>query len=120
MSGLASPSATAPTCAKGGIEKVYPLIENGRVTVDVAVDGLPDTFIGQRILVRVPVGTRAGAGRSARRDPATARGSIWSRSRSTAARRTVTVVPGPVVDTPDGPMVEILTGLRSGDTVILP
>jgi hypothetical protein len=29
-------------------------------------------------------------------------------------------VPGPVVATPDGPMVEILSGLRSGDTVILP
>ena len=36
------------------------------------------------------------------------------------AARTVTVVPGPVVATPDGPMVEILSGLRSGDTVILP
>jgi hypothetical protein len=36
------------------------------------------------------------------------------------ATRTVSVVPGPVIATPEGPMVEILSGLRAGDTVILP
>ena len=104
---------------EGHIEKVYPLIEDGRVTVDVAVTGLSDSFIGQRILVRVQIGTRqalaipaAAIRRSAGLDLveiATA-DAIW----------TVSVVPGPVVDTTDGPMVEILSGLRSGDRVILP
>ncbi|MCA3454036.1 MAG: efflux RND transporter periplasmic adaptor subunit [Rhodobacter sp.] len=103
----------------GRIEKVYPLIENGRVTVDVAVDGLSGAFIGQRVLVQVPVGTRqalavpqAAIQRSAGLD-------LVAISTGGAAR-TVTVVPGPVVATPDGPMVEILSGLRAGDTVILP
>ena len=103
----------------GRIEKVYPLIENGRVTVDVAVDGLSGAFIGQRVLVQVPVGTRqalavpqAAIRRSAGLD-------LVAISTGGAAR-TVTVVPGPVVATPDGPMVEILSGLRAGDTVILP
>lgn len=103
----------------GRIEKVYPLIENGRVTVDVAVDGLSGAFIGQRVLVQVPVGTRqalavpqAAIRRSAGLDlVAISTGGV---------ARTVTVVPGPVVATPDGPMVEILSGLRAGDTVILP
>ncbi|MCA3450388.1 MAG: efflux RND transporter periplasmic adaptor subunit [Rhodobacter sp.] len=103
----------------GRIEKVYPLIENGRVMVDVAVDGLSGAFIGQRVLVQVPVGTRqalavpqAAIRRSAGLD-------LVAISTGGAAR-TVTVVPGPVVATPDGPMVEILSGLRAGDTVILP
>ena len=104
---------------EGRIEKVYPLIENGRVTADVAVDGLSSTFVGQRILVQVPVGTRqalavpqAAIRRSAGLD--------LVEIGTGGAARTVSVVPGPVLATPYGPMVEILSGLRSGDTVILP
>lgn len=103
----------------GRIEKVYPLIENGRVTADVAVDGLSDSFIGQRILVRVPVGTRQVL--------AVPQGAIQRRAgldlveiAGDSGNRAVTVVPGPIVETADGPMVEILTGLRTGDTVIVP
>ncbi len=104
---------------EGRIEKVYPLIENGRVTVDAAVEGLPDTFIGQRVLVRVQIGTRhalavpeAAIRRSAGLD--------LVEIVAGGASQTVSVVPGPMVSTPDGQMVEILSGLRSGDTVILP
>jgi hypothetical protein len=104
---------------QGRIEKVYPLIENGRVTADVAVDGLSDSFIGQRILVRVPVGSRQVL--------AVPQGAIQRRAgldlvelADNGQSRLVTVVPGPVVETADGPMVEILTGLRSGDMVIVP
>lgn len=104
---------------EGVIEKVYPLIEAGRVTADVAVEGLSDAFIGQRILVRVPVGARAALAvpqaairRSAGLDLVAIAGA--------GGPRTVPVVPGATVLTPDGPMVEILSGLRSGDTVILP
>jgi RND family efflux transporter MFP subunit len=104
---------------EGVIEKVYPLIEGGRVTADVAVDGLSDAFIGQRILVRVPVGTRAALAVP----PAAVRRSAGLDLVEIAAEggpRTVPVVPGATVLTPEGPMVEILSGLRSGDTVILP
>lgn len=104
---------------EGRIEKVYPLIENGRVTADVAVEGLSDSFIGQRTLVRVPVGTRQAL--------AVPEAAIQRRSgldlvevAHEGGTLTVTVVPGPTVSTPDGPMVEILSGLRPGDTVILP
>jgi RND family efflux transporter MFP subunit len=104
---------------EGKIEKVYPLIEGGRVTADVAVDGLSDAFIGQRILVQVPVGTRpalavpqAAIRRSAGLDLV----DILAEG----GHRTIPVVPGATVQTPDGPMVEILSGLRSGDTVLLP
>lgn len=104
---------------KGRIEKIYPLIEGGRVTVDVAVAGLSNSFIGQRIMVRVPVATRmaiavpqAAIRRSAGLD--------LVEIREGGESRTVTVVPGPVVTTADGPMTEILSGLRSGDKVIVP
>lgn len=104
---------------EGRIEKVYPLIEGGRVTVDVAVEGLSDTFIGQRILVRVEVGSRGALAvpqEAIRRSAGLDLVEIALGGES----RTVSVVPGPLVATPDGPMVEILSGLRSGDTVILP
>lgn len=104
---------------EGQIEKVYPLIEDGRVTVDVAVEGLSNTFIGQRILVRVHVGTRTALAipEAAIRQVA---GLDLVELFIGGESRTVTVVPGPIVATPDGPMIEILSGLRSGDTVILP
>lgn len=104
---------------EGRIEKVYPLIQNGRVTLDVAVPGLPDTYIGQRILVRVQVGTRQALAVP----PAAIRQSAGLdlvEIVTDGMTRTVSVVPGPVVLTPDGPMVEVLSGLRSGDTVIVP
>jgi multidrug efflux system membrane fusion protein len=103
----------------GAIEKVYPQIEQGRVIVDVAVDGLSDAFIGQRVLVRVPVAARqvlavpdAAIEQRAGLDLVTiktADGSVQ-----------VTVIPGAEVVGPDGPLREILTGLRAGDTVITP
>jgi RND family efflux transporter MFP subunit len=104
---------------EGRIEKIYPLIEAGRVTADVAVDGLPDSFIGQRVLVRVQIGTRE----TLVVPPAAIRQSAGLDLVDIAVEgvaRAVVVVPGPVVTTPDGPMVEVLSGLRSGDLVILP
>jgi hypothetical protein len=99
--------------------EVYPQIEQGRVIVDVAVDGLSDAFIGQRVLVRVPVAARqvlavpdVAIEQRAGLDLVTiktADGSVQ-----------VTVIPGAEVAGPDVPLREILTGLRAGDTVITP
>ena len=47
---------------QGTLERIYPLIENGRVMADVAVEGLPDAFVDARVLVRLPVGDARGAG----------------------------------------------------------
>jgi RND family efflux transporter MFP subunit len=107
------------TTTEGRIEKIYPLIENGRVTADVAVEGLADTFIGKRILVRVPVGERQAL---VLPPDAVRRSAGLDLVEIVAAEgtRQVTVVPGPLVQTAEGPMREILTGLRAGDTVIVP
>lgn len=42
----------------GRLVKIYPQIENGRVLADVEVVDLDDRFVGRRIPVRLPVGTR--------------------------------------------------------------
>ncbi|TXH96466.1 MAG: efflux RND transporter periplasmic adaptor subunit [Pseudorhodobacter sp.] len=103
----------------GTIEKVYPQIEQGRVIVDVTVDGLSDTFIGQRVLVRVPV--------AARQVLAVPQAAIEQRAgldlvriKTATGEAEVTVIPGAEIEGPTGPLREILTGLRAGDTVIVP
>ncbi|MFM2355853.1 MAG: hypothetical protein RLZZ528_1589 [Pseudomonadota bacterium] len=105
--------------ARGRIEKVYPQIENGRVIADVAVDGLSDAFIGQRVLVRVPVASRDVL---AVPDSAIASraGLDFVTIHAGGAEAEVTVVPGGLVETPEGLMREILTGLRAGDAVVVP
>ena len=104
---------------KGRIEKVYPQIEQGRVIVDVAVDGLSDTFIGQRVLVQVPVETRQvlAVPEAAIEQRA---GLDLVRIKTSGGEVEVTVIPGGEVAGPDGPLREILTGLRAGDTVMVP
>lgn len=103
----------------GKIEKVYPQIEEGRVIVDVAVDGLSDAFIDKRVLVQVPIGSRQVL--------AVPAGAIETRAgldlvqiKGAEGPVEVVVVPGGVVETAEGPRVEILTGLRAGDKVIVP
>ena len=105
--------------AVGPIEKIYPEISEGRVTADVTVEGLTDTFIGQRIQVAVPVARRAALVL-----PQTA---ISTRSgvdlvtlSVNGGEQEITVIPGGMVETEDGPMREVLTGLRSGDQVVMP
>jgi RND family efflux transporter MFP subunit len=50
---------SAPDGGKEGkLARVYPLIQGGRVVADVEIAGLPDTFVGARMLVRLPVGER--------------------------------------------------------------
>lgn len=112
-------SAEIGSASRGRIEKVYPQIESGRVTADVAVEGLPDTFVGERVLVRVPVATRQAI---AVPDAAvtTRSGIDLVRIATPEGARDVAVVIGALVDTPAGPRREILTGLRPGDRVILP
>lgn len=103
----------------GTIEKVYPQIEQGRVIVDVTVDGLSDSFIGQRVLVRVPVAMRQvlAVPQAAIEQRA---GLDLLRIKTATGEAEITVIPGSEIDGPTGPLREILTGLRAGDTVILP
>lgn len=102
----------------GTVERVYPLIENGRVLADVAVEGMSDRFIDARVLVRLPVAERA-----ALLLPAAA---VVTRSgvdfvqvedAGGAVLRSVVISAPQAVD--GVPMVEVLSGLAAGDRVVL-
>lgn len=103
----------------GAVEKIYPQIEDGRVIADVAVDGLSDTFIGQRVLVHVPVAMRPVLAVPPEAIE-TRSGLDFVRIRLGGAEAEVTIVPGATVETPEGTWREVLSGLNAGDRVILP
>jgi multidrug efflux system membrane fusion protein len=107
--------AAVDVAGQGGqIEKIYPQIEQGRVMVDVAVAGLDSAFVGQRVLVAVPV-----AQEQVLAVPQTAIDKVSGLDLVHLADGTIlTVVPGRAFDANGQPMREILSGLRRGDVVV--
>jgi len=102
----------------GRLDKIYPQIENGRVIADVEVDGLDDLLVDARVLVRLPVGetTALIVPASAARTrfgldfvPVDEDGHVALRS----------VVLGQHSLVNDVDMVQVLSGLKVGDTVVL-
>lgn len=104
----------------GRLTRVYPQIENGRVIADVEVAELDDAFVDARVLVRLPVGER-----SALLVPEAA---VETRAGldflrvagpgDEAALRTVVLGERLVRD--GTAMVEVVTGLAAGETVVTP
>jgi RND family efflux transporter MFP subunit len=112
------PSATGTTNGTGRLAKVYPQIEDGRVLADVEVEGLGDYFVGERTLVRIPVGKRSVLSVP----PAaviTRHGVDYVRLAGDPEAE-VAVILGPVFEQNGESRVEVLTGLRSGDQVVVP
>lgn len=103
----------------GKVVKVYPEITEGRVTADVDVEGLGDFFVGERTLVSIPVGTRQAL-IVPPQAVSTQHGGDYVTIRQDGSPIEVTVVPGETVTLEEGRFVEILTGLRPGDVVIVP
>jgi RND family efflux transporter MFP subunit len=116
---LAAPDSAGepvPTGRRGQLAKLYPQLEQGRVIADVEVEGLSDYYVGERVLVRVPVGSE----RVIAVPPAAIRHESGLDFVSVAQGGTVTVVVGGAVETPEGRRVRILSGLRAGDRVVVP
>jgi len=112
-------SISDTTAATGKLVKIYPQIDNGRVMADVEVAGLGDFFVGERVLVRVPVDERMAIALPA--NAITTRTGIdFVSVAEDGAVRQVAVIPGGTVETADGRKIEILTGLKAGDKVVLP
>lgn len=105
--------------ATGRLAKIYPQLENGRVIADVEVDRLDTEYVNARVLVEVPVGER-----QAIIVPATAlisRSGIDFVTVAVEGKETARAVVAGEKTIADGkPMIEILTGLASGDMVVLP
>ena len=107
----------AGTDREGVLARVYPLIEGGRVVADVEIEGLPDTYVGARMLVRLPVGER-----EALLVPAAAvvtrAGLDFVGVKGTAGAALRSIVPGEVHVVDGIEMFEVITGLAAGDVVV--
>jgi len=116
--GAAIEIETAAGPKQGILARLYPLVENGRVIADVEVPDLPETFIDARVLVRLPVDSRSA---------------LMVPESAVAVRNGLDFV---AVAGPEGPilrtvvlgqrqaidgvaMVEVLSGLVSGDRVVI-
>lgn len=102
---------------EGTLARVYPLVEGGRVVADVEIAGLPDSFVGTRMLVRLPVGERMAL--------LVPEAAIVTRSGldfvgvQTAGGAVLrSIVPGERQVIDDVAMVEVLSGLSAGDVVV--
>lgn len=115
--GAAIEIETAAGPAQGTLARIYPLIENGRVIADVEVADLPDTFVDARVLVRLPVDTRA-----ALMVPQTAvitrTGLDFVEVAGGDGPILRTIVPGQRQTLNGVAMVEVLSGLVAGDRVV--
>lgn len=102
---------------EGHLAKVYPKIENGRVIADVEVPELDSDFVNARVLVRLPVGERqaivipAGA-------VETRMGLDFVTLRDADELTSRAVVVGEVQQIDGKPMIEVLSGLETGDTLV--
>lgn len=109
------------TARKGKLVKIYPEITDGQVSADVEVDGLGTYFVGERTLVWVPVAHRQvlAVPLSA---VTTRHGIDYVRLAGTATDQPldVAVIMGETFERNGTEMVEILTGLQSGDRVLVP
>lgn len=103
----------------GRIAKVYPEIADGRVIADVEVEGIGDYFVNERTLVSIPVGRRTvlAVPRAAVR---TVHGIDYARIVVEDGEREVAVILGEAFDLGGERRVEVLTGLKDGDRVVVP
>ncbi len=101
---------------QGKVRLVYPEIQGGRVIADVEVPGLGDYFVGERTRVYIDAGTRR-----ALIVPASY---LYRRAGVNYVRLAggdeIVVQPGEPRDIGETKGVEILTGLKDGDTLAAP
>ncbi|HMT13177.1 MAG TPA: efflux RND transporter periplasmic adaptor subunit [Aestuariivirga sp.] len=117
--GLQPAASIGQPLRRGRIVKVYPEIEGGRVAADVEVDALGDYFVGERTLVMVPTDVRAVI--TLPPQAVTNRyGVDYVKLMNGNGPVDVPVIIGSMMNTPDGKMLEIISGLHDGDRVVLP
>ncbi len=105
--------------SEGRLAKIYPRIENGRVVADVEVETLDRAFVDARVPVEVPVGSREAL-LVPQAAVATRSGLDFVRVVDGSGAVERAVVPGETVTRDGEALVEILTGLAAGETVIVP
>ncbi len=114
-----STDSTPDTSLKGKLVKVYPEIQNGRVTADVEVANLGNFFVGERTRVWIPVGKREVVA-VPKAALSTRYGVDYVKVSEGGQIDDVAVIVGDTFVSAAGEQVEILSGLAAGDTVITP
>ncbi|CAM5475327.1 Multidrug resistance protein MdtA [Afipia felis] len=117
--GLTSAPDELAAAHRGRIAKVYPEIVDGRVIADVEVEGIGNYFVNERTLVSIPVGKRTvlAVPPAAIR---TTHGVDYVRVAGDGGAIDVAVILGETFADNGAQRVEILTGLRDGDRIVLP
>lgn len=105
----------AGASTEGRLVKVYPRIEGGRVTVDVDVPDLPDAFINARVPVELPVGER-----QALLVPSSVVATRSGIDFVTVIEGGAEVARAVILGQTVGDRVEVLSGLRADDEVVVP
>ena len=103
--------------SQGVIAQIYPDVTAGQVTADVTAPGLPQDLVGQRVRAKIKIGQRQALV-IPRRYIATRYGVDYVRivrPDGSASDTPVQTTAGPAPD-----QVEILSGLRAGDTLTPP
>ena len=98
----------------GRLARIYPLIAGGRVQADVELPDLDADFVGARVLVQMPLAERAALMVPA--DYITLREGLDFVTLADGSQRLV--VPGAVRHIDGAAMVEILSGLTAGETLV--
>lgn len=105
--------------ATGRLAKIYPEIDNGRIIADVEVSDLDTDFVNARVLVRIPVGNHEAL-LVPKAAITTHFGVDYVEVQANGTSIERSVVTGETIKRDNKEMVEILTGLTSGDEVLLP
>jgi RND family efflux transporter MFP subunit len=111
--------ATGGSDETGKLVKIYPEITNGRVAADVEVSKLNTEFVNARVLVRIPVDTRKAL-LVPRAAVVTRSGIDFVTVEENGASVERAVILGETSEDTTTPMIEVLTGLQAGDTVVIP
>ncbi len=103
----------------GKLVKIYPEITNGRVAADVEVSALNSDFVNARVLVEIPVASRKAL--LVPKDAVVTRSGIDFVTVEEAGKPVErAVILGETMEDSNPPMVEVLTGLAAGDSVVTP
>src|SRR6056297_242456 len=103
--------------ATGRIARIYPQIDEGRVSADVSVEVLSDAFVAARVLVRLAVGSRSAL--LVPQDAITTRAGLDFVTVDAPQQGDRVVMLGQRHEMDGTEMREILSGLSAGDTVVL-
>jgi RND family efflux transporter MFP subunit len=102
---------------EGTLARIYPLVEGGRVVADVEIEGLSDSFVGTRRLVRLPVAEREAL-LVPEASIVTRTGLDFVGIQTGEGVVLRSIVPGATHLIDGVPMVEVISGLKAGDVVV--